>query len=218
MITAKPVGDTSTQLKLFTGKKQYAEISDYDLVLACKNHEQKAFEQLIKRNQRYVYGLLHHLAPDCADTRDMAQEVFIRVWRSLDNLRNAHSFKTWLHHIVTNLFYDELRRRPRQAIVYIDEPILNENSDETPTRDLADASGMPDEVVQRRELSAAIARAISRLPDQFRTTILLRELQGLSYEEIASITHAEPGTVKSRIARARAKMQTSLLPYMEDCA
>jgi RNA polymerase sigma-70 factor (ECF subfamily) len=205
-------------LRLIDRKRAYAEATDFELVVACQNRNALAFEELVKRNQRTVYGLLHQIAPDWRDTADLAQEVFIRVWRSISTLRNPHSFKTWLNHIVTNLFYDELRKRPKQFTVSIDEPVANDNAEEGTTRDLPDVSRIPEEVVQRNELCCAINDAILGLPEQFRTTIVLRELQGLSYDEIATITRTERGTVKSRIARARAKIQHALAPYLKDCA
>jgi RNA polymerase, sigma subunit, ECF family len=92
----------------------YSQKSDRDLVLACQHREPQAFEELVKRHQRTVYSLLYQLAPDWEDTSDLAQEVFIRVWRNINNLRNPASFRSWLTQIVTNLFYDELRKRPRR--------------------------------------------------------------------------------------------------------
>jgi RNA polymerase sigma-70 factor, ECF subfamily len=205
-------------LTLYDSRRSYAQMTDVDLVVACQGRDRLAFDQLVKRNHRVVYGLLHQLAPDWRDSNDLAQEVFIRIWKSIGNLRNPHSFKTWLSHIVTNLFYDELRKRPKQPMISIDAPLNAESQDEPISRDLPDVTRMPEELLQQHELSDAIDHAIAKLPEQFRTTILLREIEGLSYEEIAAITHTEKGTVKSRIARARAKIQHTLEPYMQDCA
>jgi len=205
-------------LQLVHNRKKYEEMSEVELVLACQNRDQLAFDHLVRRNERTVYGLLHQMAPDWRDSRDLAQEVFIRVWRSIRLLRNPRAFKKWLSHIVTNLFYDELRKRPKQQVISIDEPFTNDSGDEGSAREIADVSGMPDEILQRHQLSDAINKAIEDLPEHFRTTIIMRELQGLSYEEIASLTHTERGTVKSRIARARAKIQTTLTPFLKDCA
>ncbi len=195
----------------------YSQKSDRDLVLACQRREPAAFEELVKRHQRTVFALLYQLAPDWHDTSDLAQEVFIRVWRSINNLRNPSSFRSWLTQIVTNLFYDELRRRPRRLpTVSMDESIgSDEESGDSATRDIADTSALPDERILSNELSTAIREAMTRLPEQFRTSIVLREIEGLSYEEIAILTKTEMGTVKSRIARARTKLQELLKPYLE---
>jgi RNA polymerase sigma-70 factor (ECF subfamily) len=141
--------------------------------------------------------------------------VYIRMWRSIATLRNTCAFKSWLHQLVTNLFYDELRKRPKSTIISIDEALRSDGSDESNTRDIADMSATPDELSQRRELSDAINNAIEKLPDQFKTVIVLRELEGLSYDEIALITKSEIGTVKSRIARARAKVQDMMQGFIK---
>lgn len=192
--------------------------SDRDLVLACQKRDPAAFEELVKRHQRTVYALLYQLAPDWSDTSDLAQEVFIRVWRSINNLRNPSSFRGWLTQIVTNLFYDELRRRPRRVpTVSMDEGIDSgeDGEGDSGTRDIPDVSLLPDEKVLNQELSEVIRDAMGKLPEQFRTAIVLREVEGLSYEEIAILTKTEMGTVKSRIARARTKLQELLQPYLQ---
>jgi RNA polymerase sigma-70 factor, ECF subfamily len=193
----------------------YSQKSDRDLVLACQRREPQAFEELVKRHQRTVFSLLYQLAPDWEDTADLAQEVFIRVWRSINNLRNPASFRSWLTQIVTNLFYDELRKRPRKLPTVSMDDSADEDDVEGATRDIPDSSLMPDEKALNKEVTEVIRQAMLRLPEQFRTAIVLREVEGLSYEEIAVITQTEMGTVKSRIARARTKLQEMLKPYLD---
>jgi RNA polymerase sigma-70 factor (ECF subfamily) len=193
--------------------------TDAELVVAAQNKDSHAFEMLVRRHQRAVYNLLYQLAPDWNNTSDLAQEVFIRAWKSIHNLRNPRAFKSWLNQIATNLFYDELRRRPKHMnVISMDEGFESDEHDEGPTRDIADTSALPDECFQRQELAEAIRRAMGELPEQFRVAIVLRELQGLSYEEIALLTQSEMGTVKSRIARARTKIQQLLEPYLTTAA
>lgn len=193
----------------------YSQKSDRDLVIACQRREQAAFEELVKRHQKTVFALLYQLAPDWTDTSDLAQEVFIRVWRSINNLRNPGAFRSWLTQIVTNLFYDELRKRPRKLPTVNMDDNLGDEENEGGTKDVPDDSTLPDEKVLNQELSDVIRQAMLRLPEQFRTSIVLREVEGLSYEEIAVITKTEMGTVKSRIARARLKLQEMLKPYLD---
>jgi RNA polymerase sigma-70 factor, ECF subfamily len=194
----------------------YAKKTDAELIVLCQAKNARAFEELIKRHQRTVYALLYRLAPDWNDTADLAQEVCIRMWRSINNLRNPGAFRSWLSQIVTNLFYDELRKRPRQIpTISMDEPLHTEESSDATTRDICDKAAGPDELCQRNELTEIVRQAMTRLPEQFRTAIILREFEGLSYEEIALITHTEIGTVKSRIARARAKIQEMVSPYLK---
>jgi RNA polymerase sigma-70 factor (ECF subfamily) len=209
------VPEMRPQLSLLQGGS-YAGRTDAELIVLCQKKDSRAFEELIKRHQRTVYALLYRLAPDWNDTSDLAQEVFIRMWRSIGNLRNPSAFRSWLSQIVTNLFYDELRKRPRQLpTISMDEPLDSEEGGDSTTRDIKDKSAGPDELCQRKEMTEVVRQAMTRLPEQFRTAIILREFEGLSYEEIALITNTEIGTVKSRIARARAKIQEMVSPYLK---
>lgn len=193
--------------------------TDAELVVLSQQKDTAAFEVLVRRYQRPVYNLLYQLAPDWNNTSDLTQEVFIRAWKSIHNLRNPRAFRSWVNQIATNLFYDELRRRPKHLnTISMDEGFESDEHDEGPTRDIADTSALPDECVQRQELIDAIRGAMKQLPEQFRVAIVLRELQGLSYEEIAVLTQSEMGTVKSRIARARTKIQQLLEPYLSSAA
>jgi len=195
----------------------YGKKSDEELVVLCQNGDELAFEALVNRHQRTVYSLLYKLAPEWTDTADLAQEAFIRIWRGMDKLHNPRSFRCWLTQIVTNLFYDELRKRPRQlATLSLDQSFEGDEEQEVATRDVKDTAAGPDELYQRKELNKVVQRAMTALPEQFRTVIALRELEGLSYEEIADLTHTDLGTVKSRISRARAKIQAMLAPYLRE--
>ena len=190
--------------------------ADEELVIACQGGSREAMESLVKKHQRSVYSLLYQLAPDWSDNSDLAQEVFIRVYKGIRSLRNPKTFRSWLNQIVVNLFYDELRRRPRRLpTVSIDAPIESENGESDLVREIPDPSLKPDEKSLVQELDQFIRKAMAQLAEQFRTAIVLRELQGLSYEEIAEQIGCELGTVKSRIARARGRLQEVLSPYLE---
>jgi RNA polymerase sigma-70 factor (ECF subfamily) len=211
----RKVTESRPQLSVIQGGS-YGGKTDAELIVLCQKKDSRAFEELIRRHQRTVYALLYRLAPDWNDTSDLAQEVFIRMWRSIGNLRNPSAFRSWLSQIVTNLFYDELRKRPRQLpTISMDEPIDSEEGSDATTRDIKDKAAGPDELCQRKEMTEVVRQAMTRLPEQFRTAIILREFEGLSYEEIALITNTEIGTVKSRIARARAKIQEMVSPYLK---
>jgi RNA polymerase sigma-70 factor (ECF subfamily) len=205
--TAKP------SLTVVQGATNYTALSDAELVMLCKNKDEKAFEALVRRHQRTVYGLLLRLAPDWNDTADLAQEVFIRVWKGIDNLKNPNAFKSWLGQVATHLFYDELRKRPRRTpIISLDQSMFGDDETENQTRDIADSSAGPEELFERKELDEEVRSAIATLPRQFRTAIVLRELEDMSYEQIAQLTNTDLGTVKSRISRARTKVQQVLRP------
>lgn len=192
------------------------QFDDSELVIACQAGNREAMECLVKKHQRSVSSLLYQLAPDWSDTSDLAQEVFIRVYRGIHSLRNPKTFRSWLNQIVVNLFYDELRRRPRRLpTLSIDAPIESENGESDLVREIPDPSLKPDEKSLVQELDQVIKKAMEGLPEQFRTAIVLRELQGLSYEEISEAIGCELGTVKSRIARARGRLQEILSPYLD---
>lgn len=193
------------------------KLSNYDLVLRCQEGnlpESAAFSELLKRYQSHVDRVLYHLAPDWQDRADLAQEVWIRVYRNINRLQEPVKFRGWLSRIATNLFYDELRKRKRiRTPLSLDVPRTLEDGEvdwEIP----ADCPG-PEEDLTTREFYDQLRSAIADLPEVFRTTIVLREIQGLAYEEIAEMTGVSLGTVKSRIARARQRLQLQLQKYLD---
>jgi RNA polymerase sigma-70 factor (ECF subfamily) len=194
-------------------KPTYEQIEEVELIQSCQRRDQAAFHCLFKRYERNVRGVLYRLAPELQDTSDLTQEVFIRLWTSIGKLRNPYSFRTWLSQITTNVFYDELRRR-RQPTVSLDCGRYGEDGEEGPLLQIADKSPMPDELMDRTELSLVMEKALVQIPQRYRKMIVLRDVNGLSYKQIGEATHSPIGTVKSRVSRARAKMQSILLPYL----
>ncbi len=201
----------------FLCKDTPAQLSSFDLIQRCclqQRPDKAAFAELIKRYQSYVERLLYHLAPDWTDRADLTQEVWIRVYRNMHKLQDANRFKGWLSRITTNLFYDELRKRKRyQTPLSLDAPRMMEDGElawEVPS----DAPN-PVDCLMTQEFYAQLQQAIAALPEAFRTTIVLREIQGLSYEEIAELTQVSLGTIKSRIARARHRLQKDLDIYLK---
>lgn len=194
------------------------QLSNYDLILRCQTGfrpEKGAFSELIRRYQPHVDKVLYHLAPDWSDRADLAQEVWIRVYRNLKRLQEPAKFRGWLSRIATNLFYDELRKRKRVAPpISLDAP-RNLADGEMEWEIPADSPGPAEELVSR-EFYEQLREAIADLPEAFRTTIVLREIEGMAYEEIAELTGVSLGTVKSRIARARQRLQSQLQPYLND--
>ena len=161
--------------------------------------------------------MLYQLAPEWRDLNDLSQEVFIRVYRGIHNLRNPKIFRSWLNQIVLNLFYDELRKRPRRVkTVSIDQSYEDDSGESEFYKEIKDSKLKPDEIISNLETRDAIKAAMTQLPEQFRTAIVLRELQGLQYEEIAELLGCALGTVKSRIWRARERLQVILEPLLSE--
>ncbi|QYO68785.1 sigma-70 family RNA polymerase sigma factor [Leptolyngbya sp. 7M] len=154
------------------------------------------------------------LAGDDIGWADLAQEVWIRVYRNIKRLQEPVKFRGWLSRITTNLFYDELRKRKRNSVpLSLDAPLAVEDGELD--WELASDTPGPAEELATQEFYEQLRHAIADLPEVFRTTIVLREIEGMAYEEIAEITGVSLGTVKSRIARARQRLQEQLQQYLD---
>ena len=194
-----------------TNKPAYKKMTIEELVVLSQKDDFKALEELIRREQKNVFAAFSYLSKKRENVADLTQEALLRLARSIHTLKNPKNFKSWLNQIISNLFYDELRKKQRKPdIVSIDE---EENENSIKNR-LPDKKCKPHEKCLSIELEQLIKEAIQDLPEQFRIAIILRELQGLSYEEIANVTNTSVGTVKSRIARARGKLQGELKSYI----
>ena len=194
-------------------KSQYKKMPLEELVVLSQQNDFKALEELIKREQKNVYAAFSYLKPEKESVSDLTQETLLRVAKNIHSLKNPKLFKSWLNQIITNLFYDEMRKtKKKPSTASIDN---DEDEDNIPIKQqLFDKKCKPPEKCISIELEKIIKDAILELPDQFRIAIILREFQGLSYEEIAQATNSSIGTVKSRIARARGKLQEDLKAYI----
>jgi RNA polymerase sigma-70 factor (ECF subfamily) len=208
-----------TASKVAAPKQDYTAMSDVDLVIACQQKNEQAMTVLLKRYERPIMVMIRRVGPDLKDPQDILQEVYVRIWRSLDNLRNPYSFRKWVNQIITRLYYDELRKKVNQyQLLSMDEPIMGDSENESTTRDIVDPALQPEARLLNKELSGMLEEAMSSISEPFRVAAVLRDVEGLSYEEIATITCTELGTVKSRIARARMKIQKRLDPYLSEAA
>ncbi len=207
-----PLSIPQTRLKI-------EQLSNTDLILRCqkgRQPERVAFAELVRRYQHYVHKIIYSLAPDWQEDRaDLAQEVWLRVYKKIKSVKEPAKFKGWLSRITTNLFYDQLKKKKKFGNSFsLDASIINDE-DELKLEIKSDSIS-PEDNLSTTEFYDILRRAIQDLPSDFRTTIILREIQDLSYEEIAEITSVSIGTVKSRIARARQKLQILLKPYLEN--
>ena len=206
-----------SQWQKYQSKVPPEKLSNYDLIILCQKSSQPdrgAFTELLNRYQSHVDRVLYHLAPDWQDRADLAQEVWIRVYRNVKRLNEPVKFRGWLSRIATNLFYDELRKRKRvRHPMSLDAP--RRVDDGEIEWDIISDYPSPDDNLATREFYDRLQAAIAGLPEAFRVAIVLREIEGLAYEEIAEMTEVSLGTVKSRIARARAKLQTVLQKYID---
>lgn len=176
-------------------------MSDKNLVMKAKSGDAKAFEALYDKYSGKVYGLALRMTENPDDALDLAQEVFIRVYKSLAFFKGDSSFSTWLYSIASNACVDFNRSKKKKKDDSIEEALA-----------IPDLK-TPENEFERKELRDALANAISSLPYDMREVIVLREISGLSYGEIADALDLEIGTVKSRISRGREKLCILLKDY-----
>ena len=171
------------------------------------------YEAIVQRYARHVYNIAYRMAGNEADARDLVQEAFLRVYRALRRVEPDAPLERWLYRIVSNLHIDLLRKRPRTRVESLDAPVETARG-EVP-REIADLESSPEAILDREQLDAAIQRALGTLPQELRLVVVLSDIEGLAYEEIATMLRIPLGTVKSRLHRARQTLQQRLRPYVE---
>jgi RNA polymerase sigma-70 factor (ECF subfamily) len=168
-----------------------------------------AFEQLVERHQRLVIGTVGRMLGSSSDAEDIAQQVFVRVWKNVNRYEPRAKFTTWLLKITRNLVFNELRRRSRHPAV----PLQSQTEEEE--RPLKDEHAVaPDATLLEHELQEAVDAAIARLPETQRMAVILRRYEELSYEEIAEALDQSVSAVKSLLFRARTELRESLKHYL----
>lgn len=184
---------------------------DCELVKEAKKGNMRAFELLVNRYQQKVSNVVAKFIKDIHENQDVTQEVFIKVYRALARFRGDSSFYTWIYRIAVNTAKNHLVAKSRRIQNSSVEPVEAEHFDSAADRRSLDT---PDAIYARGELEQAMTNAIASLPEELRYAIVLREVDGLSYEEIAKAMNCPIGTVRSRIFRARDAIDLALQPLM----
>jgi RNA polymerase sigma-70 factor (ECF subfamily) len=191
--------------------------ADAELIARCGAGDLDAFDALVERHQNRIFNLCYWTLGSREEAADAAQDAFVRAFRGLKNFRGDSNFDTWLHRIAVNVCIDAARKRRRAPILYADIATLNADDDETPdiesrlSRDGSTPdSSEPGEATLRREKRAAVRAALARLSDHYRIVLILFDIEGHSYEEIAAALNLPLGTIKSRLNRARAQLREEL--------
>lgn len=185
------------------------ENMESQLIEKAKNGDSAAFEKLIQLYEKKVYNIALRMSRNHDDALDISQDVFIRVYRSLSGFKEESSFSTWLFRITTNICIDHLRKRERsQKTVSLYRTDEDGEEFELP---IVDPEASPELHYDRREMTETLRSCVDELPPDQREIIVLRDINGLSYEEIAQVLDCNLGTVKSRINRARNRLQMNLL-------
>jgi len=182
---------------------------DRELILRAQKGDQAAFRRLVERHQRRAFAIAMGLVRDENDARELVQDAFLRVYRNLNSFQGGSSFFTWLYRIVTNLAIDLMRKPGRRDAELVDNQSASDEPTEFPLVSRIDGAD-PIDVMRRREIAGRIQAALDALPPYHRGVILMREVEGMSYEEMAVAMGVSKGTIMSRLFHARQKLQRAL--------
>ena len=181
-------------------------IDEKELIKAAKDGSIKAFEEIISLYEKKVFSTIYFMVKDENEVEDIAQEVFIKIYKNLKNFKEKSSLYTWIYRITINVCFDEIKKR--KNVIYLDEKI--ETEDGEIDRALKDKSKSPSEIVEENDLKNRLEKCIKKLPEDQRIMIVLRDIKGFTYMEIAEMLKLNLGTVKSKISRARTALKEIL--------
>ncbi|MDR3711054.1 MAG: sigma-70 family RNA polymerase sigma factor [Capsulimonadaceae bacterium] len=193
-----------------TVEQSAARSSGSDVTLARRQEE---FDQLIRRHHKHAYNVAYRMTGNHADAEDLTQEAFLRAFRFFGNYRRDWPFDNWLYKIMSNLFVDDLRRRPKSRVQSLDQPIETGNKSDEVYLEIPDHASNPERIVMHEELDGHIQKALNSLPKEFRMTVILADIEGLSYEEISETMHCSLGTVRSRLHRGRKLLRARIATF-----
>src|SRR5512134_1082782 len=204
---SRDTGDTDAEQPV-----EGAEQSDLELVRRAQRNERGAFDLLVLKYQHKVVKLVARLLRDPAEAEDVAQEAFVKAYRALGSFRGDSAFYTWLYRIAVNTARNAIASRQRRPLDY--EAELSE-SEQSNLASRLRHTDTPEATALSEEIRVTVNQAIEELPEDLRTAIVLREVEGLSYEEIAAAMDCPVGTVRSRIFRAREAIDRALKPLLD---
>jgi len=190
-----------------------AEQESKVLISKAKQGDMTAFEELILQHEKIVYNVALKMMNYSEDAKDISQEVFIKAYRSIANFDERSTFSTWIYRITVNTCIDEMRKRKGKQNLSLDNEIEDEEG--TWKQEIADDSRTPEESLIQKEEKNEILMALEMISEDYKTVFILRDIRGLSYEEIAEITGLALGTVKSRISRARKHLKNEIINIRE---
>lgn len=210
--TGTPHGDSSVTVEC-GGLPREMETSK--TFLGEASHDRREFDTLVQRCHRQAYNIAYRMAGNHADAEDLTQEAFLRAYRFFDRYNRQMPFENWLYRIISNVFIDELRKRPRFRAHSLDQPLSNGGSDGEVRLEVPDLTGDPESLMLQAELDEPLQRALNALPADFRQAVVLADVEGLSYEEIAEAMNCSLGTVRSRLHRGRKMLRNRLRATMD---
>jgi len=195
------------------GSRSVEAANDHELLAAIRDGDEAAFQEIVRRYRNPITNFVYRMIDDYDRAVELAQETFIRVYTSASRYQANYSFSTYIYRIATNLAISELRKRKRRKFVSLFSPFTDDNG-EPVELDPPDSNPLQDEALIENERRQAVARAIMSLPEKYRAAIVLRDVEGHSYDRIAQVLELSEGTVKSRINRARNLLKEKLSAYI----
>jgi RNA polymerase sigma-70 factor, ECF subfamily len=177
------------------------------------NSRFREFDRLVKQYQKQAYNIAYRMTGNHADAEDLTQEAFVRAYRFFGRYRRDWPFDNWLYKIMTNLFVDNLRRKPKAKIQSLDQPLDLGNKGDDIFIEVPDVTSNPERLVMSKELDGHIQHALNSLPADFRMTVILSDIEGLSYEEVSEAMKCSLGTVRSRLHRGRKQLRSKILAF-----
>jgi RNA polymerase sigma-70 factor, ECF subfamily len=189
-------------------------LSDHALLEATRLGDEAAFAEIVSRYRNQITNYVYRMLNDYDSAVDMAQETFVRVYQAAERYQTSYAFSTYIYRIATNLAISELRKRKRRRLVSLTGFFHESEGSEEREFNPPDLTPLQDAVLVDTERRQAVARAISTLPEKYRAPLVLRDVEGKSYDEIAHILETSEGTVKSRISRARGFLRDKLSAYL----
>lgn len=198
------------------GAKPAAISSDEPLMEAVSKGDERAFEIIMNRYKNPITNYIHRIIRERERARDLAQETFLKVFRFAPRYRPGASFSTWLYRIATNVSIEELRRKKRRSTRFIE--FGRAESQELAMSNAPETGPGPGKRLLREEIGAKVRIALHSLPQKYRFPVVLRDIQGLSYQEVAQVTRLPLNTVKTRLNRGRLLLKEKLRPFMEEIA
>ncbi|HKW51574.1 MAG TPA: sigma-70 family RNA polymerase sigma factor [Candidatus Eisenbacteria bacterium] len=193
-------------------KLDLAELSDEDVMERCAMGSEAAFRALVQRYRTRIMNLVCRFINDRDRAEEISQEVFLRVFRNRERYRKSGKFSTWIFTIAVNLTKNEIRSRVRHRGTFSLDAMDEESGGQGVS--FPDSKPLPDEDLNANEIGRKVAEALHRIPARYREAVVLRDVEGLSYEEVGQILRIPGGTVRSRINRARLMLKERLKPYL----
>jgi RNA polymerase sigma-70 factor (ECF subfamily) len=214
MDTLSSIDDLSLGAVALTPEIAVGTASDHALIEAIRTGNEDAFAELVARYRNPITSYIYRMTSDYDGAVDLAQETFVRVYRAADRYQTSYAFSTYIYRIATNLAISELRKRKRRKLVSLTGFFQSSDGGEPREFQPSDSQPLQDVVLVDTERRAAVQRAIGTLPEKYRAPLILRDVEGKSYDEISQILGTSEGTVKSRISRARGFLRDKMRAYL----